>query len=161
MKTLIVYATKHGATEKCAKLLAKKLDGSVDLCNLKRDKTPNPESYDKVIIGGPVYIGKILTEVSGFCKRNLEILKSKKVGLYICGMREGEVAQEEINTSFPAELLRMAAAKECFGGEFILGKMNFMERFIVKKVAKTNKDISNILDENIKKFALSINSLDR
>lgn len=159
MKTLIVYATKHGATEKCARLLAKKLDGDVDLCNLKKDPFPDPNPYDKIIIGGPVYIGKALNEVKNFCNTHLETLRTKKIGLYICGMQEGEMARKEIDSSYPERLLSVAVAKECFGGEFILGKMNFIERFIVKKVAKTDKDISAILDENIERFAKSLNKV--
>ena len=59
-------------------------------------------------------------------------------------MREGNEAAEEINTSFPQELLTNAIAKESFGGAFNFKKMNFLERMIVKKVAKIDKDTSNI-----------------
>lgn len=35
MKTLIVYCSNHGTTEKCAKLIKDRLEGYVDLFNLK------------------------------------------------------------------------------------------------------------------------------
>lgn len=73
-------------------------------------------------------------------------------------MRNGEEAKAEINEAFPQELLRSAAAKDYFGGEFIFKKMNFMERMIVKKVSKIDKDTSNILEDNISRFAQLINA---
>jgi len=158
MNTLIIYATKYGCTEKCAEILSGKLSGKVDLCNLKTKKVPDLSQYDKVIFGGSVYMGKIQKEVSEFCSRNLNVLKDKKVGLFICAMREGDTAETELNTSFPEELLAKATAKESFGGEFILKKMSFMDRLIVKKVSKIDKDTSNILEENINRFAQLMNN---
>lgn len=38
MKTMIVYATKHGFAEKCSKLLKDKLSGEVITVNIKFDK---------------------------------------------------------------------------------------------------------------------------
>lgn len=52
-------------------------------------------------------------------------------------MEEGEVAQKQLQNAFPDELLNIAKATACFGGEFNFEKMNFFERLIVKKVAKS------------------------
>lgn len=158
MNTLIVYATKHGCTENCAAILSEKLMGKVDLCNLKIVKAVDFSQYDKVIIGGSIYMGKIQKEVSKFCSKNFNLLKHKKVGLFICCMRE-DIAEMQLNNSFQQELLSNAVVKEFFGGEFIFKKMNVIERFIVKRVSKIDKDISNILAENINKFAQSMNSV--
>lgn len=157
MSMLIVYATKYGCTEKCVELLSKKLEGKADICNLKSDKIPDLSQYDKVIAGGSVYIGKIRKEVNEFCSKNLGALKNKKIGLFICGMAEGDALTTEINNSFPQELISSASAKECFGGEFIFKKMNFMERAIIKKISKSDKDTSKILEGNIESFAEAMN----
>jgi len=158
MKTLIAYATKHGCTEQCAKVLIEKLTEKADLCNVKIIKDMDLSQYDKVIIGGSIYIGKIQKEITDFCSKNLESLKDKKVGLYICCMRDGEEVEQQLKDSFPQELLSNAISTGYFGGEFIFKKMNIMERFIVKKIVKVDKDISNILEENINRFALSMNN---
>ena len=157
MKTLIAYATKHGTTEKCAKMLSQKLTGKIDLCNLKDVKVVELSQYDKVIIGGSVYIGKIQKEVSDFSLKNLNVLKEKKIGLFVCGMNENNI-EIQLNDAFPKELLSGTVGKEFFGGEFIFKNMNFLERFIVKKVSKTDKDTSNILEENINRFAQLMNN---
>lgn len=157
MNTLIVYATKHGCTEKCAAILSEKLTGKVDLCNLKGVKAVNLSQYDKVIIGGSIYAGQIRKETSEFCTKNLNELKDKKLGFFLCCMRDGEIADMQINNSFPQELLSNALAKDYFGGEFIFKKMNIMERLIVKKVSKIDKDTSNILEDRINRFAQLMN----
>ena len=51
-----------------------------------------------------------------------------------------------------AELQGKTKATGFMGGEFILEKMNFMERFIVKKIAHTKVSSSNILEETINLF---------
>ena len=153
MKILIVYGTKHGFTEKCITMLSEKLNEEVDLCNLKRGQTPILNHYEKIIIGGSVYMGKIQKEVSEYCLRNLNELKEKKVGLFVCCMSEGDTAKATLNNCFPQELLSSAIVKEHFGGAFTFKDMNFFERFIVKKVSKVDKDMTNILEENIVRFA--------
>lgn len=157
MNTLIVYSTKYGCTEKCAGILSERLEGKVDMCNLRENNVPNLTQYDKVIIGGSIYMGRIQKEVSEFCTANLAALIGKKTGFFICCMRDGEEAKAHIKDAFPQELLTNAVAAEYFGGEFIFKKMNFMERMIVKKVSKIDKDTSNISEENIDKFAQLMN----
>lgn len=157
MNTLIVYGTKYGCTEKCADMLAKKLEGKADIQNLKNMKDIDLSQYDSIIVGGSIYIGRIQKEVSDFCTNNIEALKNKKLGLFICGMQEKEL-QTELNTAFPKELLSAAVVKECFGGQFILKNMSFMDKMVVKMVAKTDKDISNISEAAIDSFAKQMNA---
>ena len=164
MNTLIVYATKHGAAEKCSKILLEKLGGKVDLCNLKQIQEIDLSKYNKVIVGGSIYAGRIQKEVTQFCVNHLNTLKDKKVGLFICCMNKnsGEV---QLNSAFPQELLSIAVAKENFGGEFKFKEMNFFERLITKMVSKSlakedssittvngKEDISMLLEDNINKF---------
>lgn len=167
VKTLIVYATKHGSTEKCANMLSEKLTGQVDLINLKGTKTPDLSEYDSVIVGGSVYIGKIRKEVSGFCSESLDELKEKRLGLFICCMAEGETASEQLEKVFPQELSNVAKSKASFGGEFRFNKMNAMERFIIKKVTKSDekyadvdlsKGLSQIDVDSIEAFARLMNA---
>lgn len=159
MSTLIVYASKYGCTEKCVELLSKDLMEKAELVNLKHITNVDLSKYDKVIIGGSIYIGKIQKEVTDFCNKNLDILKNKNIGLFICGMQEGEAIKTELEQNFPKELLAIAKTKEYLGGEFSFDKMNFMEKMIVKKVAKITESKSFILGDNIHKFAQKMNTI--
>ncbi|MDD3298879.1 MAG: flavodoxin domain-containing protein [Firmicutes bacterium] len=158
MKTLIAYSSKYGCTEKCVGTLAAKLSWEVDVVNLRGGKAVDLSGYDRVIIGGSIYMGRIQKQVTNLCEKNLDVLKGKKLGLFICCMAEGKEAEEELNRVFPEDLLKAAAAKEYFGGEFDFKKMNPMYRLIIKKVAKTDKDVSNVLTDNINVFAQIMNN---
>ncbi|MDF2592747.1 MAG: flavodoxin [Clostridia bacterium] len=153
MSILIAYASKHGCTEGCAAKLAQRLGGKVELYNLKSGKAIDISQYDKVIIGSSVYVGKVNKEATEFCNKNLGELINKKLGLFICGSQEGDGLKQELDAAYPQELQSKAIAIECFGGEFTFGKMNFMEKTIVKVISKTNKDTSTIKDDKIDSFA--------
>lgn len=152
MKILIVFATKHGCTEKCVNTLKDKLTGEIDTVNLKNSSQINVSNYETVIIGGSIHAGKIQKEVRKFCQNYLSILIDKRIGLFMCCMEEGEKAANQFNEAFPDELIQHASVTGIFGGEFNFEKMNFIERYIVKKIAKIDTSISKISEENISKF---------
>jgi menaquinone-dependent protoporphyrinogen oxidase len=165
MKTLIIYATKHGTAEKCTKLLKEKLLGEVVTVNIKKEAVPDIALFSSVIIGSSIYVGAAQKEIREFCSKNLDQLKKKKIGLFICCMNK-ESSHIQLSNAFPKELYDNAAAKGNFGGEFNFTKMNVIERFIVKMIAKSDKslpavdgkrDISRISQENIEKFAQFVN----
>ncbi len=153
MNTLIAYATKYGCAKKCAVELSKELKEEVELVNLKEKSNLNLSKYDRVIIGGSIYMGKIQKEVTDFISGNLNELLTKETGLFICGMQEGDMLEKEIKENFPSELISKAKLIKYFGGEFNFNSMNFMEKLIVKKVAKITSNKSYIRHEDIKKFA--------
>lgn len=171
MNTLIIYGSKHGTTGKCAAMLSEKLAGKVDLHDLKLGAAPDLTKYDKVVIGGSIYAGRIQKEIMVFCAQNLNILKGKKLGLFICCMFPNH-AEAQLNSAFPRELLSSAIAKESFGGEMRYSDMNFAEKAITKMVSKVvaknnptfsamemKKDLSMISVENIDKFAQLLNNI--
>lgn len=157
MKTLIAYSSKHGCTEACARMLAEHLDGKVDRLNLKEFYDVDLGPYDTVVIGSPIYVGKITKEVDSFATNNLAELQQKTVGLFICGMQEEHTIKEELAVNYPEELQEKAVVKEWFGGAYDFNDMNFIERMIIKKVAKTDQDVSNIRKDAIIQFAETLN----
>lgn len=156
-KVLIAYATKHGCAEECAKILSGKMNTETDLWNLKEKKSIDFDAYDKVIVGGSIYAGRIMKEVREFCAKKDSILKGKKLGLYICGTSEGDAAKKQVESAFPQDLLDAALVKESFGGKIQLNKMNFIERKIIKAVAKLESDMSNVSEAVMDRFAQIIN----
>ena len=157
MKTLIAYATKHGCTEKCSKMLKEELQGQVELINLEREKKVDLSLYDQVVIGGSVYAGRIRKPVSNFCTQYMEELTNKRIGLFFCGIVEEDGIETELNSIFSPELLNAARAKEFFGGELILEQMGVMEKYIIKKVVKVTTSTSKIREDKISDFAKVMN----
>jgi menaquinone-dependent protoporphyrinogen oxidase len=148
MKTLILYATKYGSVEKVAKLIAEKIPNCV-LHNIKRDKNVDMKDFERVVIGGSIYIGKIQKQISRFCSENLAALLQKEVGLFICAMNKED---KQLQASFPDELLKHCKASANFGGEFQFEKMNVIEKAIVKKIANISKSVSNLDYQAIDEF---------
>jgi len=156
MKTIIVYTTKHGCTDKCAHTLANELDINTSLKNLETEKNIDFSQYDTVIIGSSIHAGAINKKLRNFVDKNVDTLLQKKLGLFICCMYEGKKALEQFQNAFPEILREKAIAHGIFGGQFDLEKMNFLEKAIVKKVANVEKSVSKINYANIKSFAEKI-----
>ena len=153
MKTLIIYTTSHGCTGKAVKELSQKLSGEVNAIDIKYQQSPCLDEYDRVIIGGSIHAGQIQKRIREFCNSNLNELRSKEIGLFICCMYEPEIAREEIQNAFSEELHQMAKTEAIFGGEFNFGKMNFIEKLLVRKIAKVNESVSKIDYHSIEQFA--------
>jgi menaquinone-dependent protoporphyrinogen oxidase len=58
----------------------------------------------------------------------------------------------ELENAYPAPLFNHAVTKHFLGGEFLFEKMNFFERAIIKRIAKTDKSVSQIKDDEIEKL---------
>ena len=153
MKTLIIYATSHGSTEKAVKELSQKLSGEITSMDLKNYSSISFQEFDRIIIGGSIHAGQIQKRIRDFCSANLEQLKSKEIGLFICCMYDAEIAREEIRNAFPEELHQMAKTEAIFGGEYNFDKMNFVEKMLVKKIAKVSESVSNLDHDSIDRFA--------
>ncbi|ADU28906.1 flavodoxin domain-containing protein [Evansella cellulosilytica] len=160
MKTLIVYCSHHGTTKKAVSVLQKNLNCETSLLDLREEKYDNVlHDADVVIIGGSIHIGNIQGKLKHFMRDNLFLLLEKKVGLFICCMREGEEARKQFEVAFPEELRSNAIASGLFGGEFLFSKMNFFEKLIVKKVSGVSTDTSKIDEAAMKTFADTVNQI--
>ncbi len=157
MNTLVVFATKHGCTESVVKDLAGLLEGSVKTINLTRDESPDPGSFDSVIVGGSIHAGKVQSVVRKFCRKHTHILQEKKLGLFLCHMETGEKAQKQMNESYSESLRNHASALGLLGGRFDFSRMNFLERSIVRKVSGVTGTTENLDAKALAAFAEGMN----
>jgi menaquinone-dependent protoporphyrinogen oxidase len=159
MKTLIVFMSTHGCTEKTVVVMREILEGEITVVNLKKDDIPFLTDFDRIIIGGSIHAGQIQKRVREFCSQNLDILIKREVGLFICCMEEGEKAQQQLQNAFPKELIQHAKTTAVMGGEFNFKNMNFLEKAIIKKVAKVNESVSKIDPAAIDKFVRNMDKV--
>jgi len=152
MKTVVLYASRHGSAGKCAAKIAGKSAGETTVLNLKNAGPIDLADYDAVIIGGSIRAGRIQKNVKRFCEKNLKALKGKRLGLFLCCMAEGAKAEEQFAQAFPGELIAAAAAKGLFGGEFDFDKMNWLEKAVIKKISGVTASVSKLKDEAIDSF---------
>lgn len=86
-RTLIAYATKYGTTKEIAEeikdILAENGIKS-DLINVMEIGTI--DAYDAVILGSPVYMGKMLIEARDFCQKYMPYLAGKWVAIFVDGI---------------------------------------------------------------------------
>jgi Flavodoxin len=154
MKSIIIYSTKYGCTEKAAKLLKSKMAGETLTVNLMKEKVPPIGEYDTVILGGSIYIGRIQKELTNYINRNISELLNKKIGLFICAGSPDEGARaKELETSFPAELYGHAISKEVFGSEICFEKLGFFDKKILSMVQGSKESSYNLSEEKIESFA--------
>jgi len=153
MKTLIVYASKHGCAKRAAEKIAQTMGSEAEVNNIRNITRIDLEDFDRIIIGGSIHAGRIQGPIKSFAQKNLNQLLQKQIGLFICHMEEdSEKAMKELTDNFPEQLVKHATSKGLFGGEFDMNKMNFFEKFIIKKVAHVTESVSSIHEENIENF---------
>ena len=159
MRTAIIYTTKYGTTEKVAASIAEKLKGTntVEMFSLNTNTYPNIQDFETVILGTPIYAGQAPNKIKAFCKANKSVLLQKMMGLFVCGMHpDKEQQHKELKDAYPEVLLKNATVAEFMGGAFLFERMNFFERLIIKKIAKTTTSIQqidlNVVDEFVAKL---------
>ena len=151
MKTVILYASSHGASAEVADWLAAQL-GDADVINLKKQAVPNLALYDTVIVGGSIHMGRMQGTVRKLIETHAGELVSKRLGLYVCCMFEGETAQKQLEDAYPQGLRDAAVATGLLGGTFDFDRMGFMEKVIVKKVSGVTESVSRLNREAMMRF---------
>lgn len=168
MKILIVYATKTGSTETCAKMLENDLSGQdvklIDLTQRGDNSKLDPAEYDCVVIGAPVRMGKIHKKMRDFISENREgLVKSRLMCYYCCGFA-GELDNYE-ETIYPKDITEHAECVTCFGGELRLDRQKGFDKIIVRMMRSSilgggdngdeRKDIAipTLAEPNIHHFA--------
>lgn len=156
MNTLILYATKYGATKQIAEQLASELGSNVTIQNI-HDGKPSIAAFDTVILGGSIYMNKIQHDVTSFLRANEKELIKKRLGLFISCYTPPET-EGYLEQFFPTALLSHAQAKDMLGGLMQYDKMNPVCRKIfmsLKKIDGFNKNFiePKIETERIRAFA--------
>lgn len=157
MKSIaVIYASVHGTSEKVANYISGKLgDDNCQLLNLKTEKNVDLSPYNTVVLGASVHAGQLHATMRKFCKNNLTNLLEKKLVIYMCGMNEPEY-ENAFAKGFPEILRNHSSHNAMAGGEYNFEKMNFFEKFIVKKIAGVESSQSNLKFEVINELCHAV-----
>lgn len=151
--------SKHGTTEKVANIISEHLNlKSIDIFNLRNNKTPDISNYDFVIIGGSIHVGMIQKRVKQFCIVNTNVLLEKKLGLFLCCMEVGEKATLQFENAYPVQLRQHAFYTGLMGGECLIDKMNFFERNLAKLVFGDPGKYPKLNDKEINTLLLELDT---
>lgn len=156
MKTLILYATKYGATREIAGRIAKRMEGAV-VFDLGSGNAPTPDPYDCVLIGSSVYAGRLRKEAKEYAAQHAEALKSKRLGLFVSGMApEGTEVSLYLDANYPKDVVAYVKAAAMLGGVSDPKKENPLERLMMRVITKTSDYANTISDEKIDRFVEAV-----
>ncbi|NLD94038.1 MAG: hypothetical protein GX639_15375 [Fibrobacter sp.] len=159
-KVLILFASRSGSTADTATIIAhemklKQKEITVDVLPVKKAK--DITSYDLIILGSAIWMGKPLPEMLSFIKSYLPILKTKKVVCFALCMNLRTENDKTIKES-AAYLTPFSSCTPIetaiFAGGVDYLKLGFFARRIVKMVKSPQGDFRNI--DKIKTWASDI-----
>lgn len=145
MKHLVLYSSKYGTTKDCAAKIAKAIEGELYSLDQKHDICL--DKYDTITLGTSIYIGKLRKSTQHFITANQDILLKKPLNIFVCCN-----ASTDYEALFSKQLVKHCANFTHIGFELRISKMNFLDRFITKKVGGTTEDINEIKYDTLNEF---------
>ena len=132
-RILVAYASRKGSTAGIAQAIGKELtiEGyTVDVSEMK--SVTSLAGYNAVVIGAPVYTGKVTGDVAAFVSTNKDELSRVPVAGFVTGIapvfpKTGDVkgfTDQLVTALSPVRLV----AVTMFAGTLDAGKMNLVER---------------------------------
>ncbi len=132
-RILVAYASRKGSTAEIAQAIGKELQSagkSVDVMEMKT--VSSLEGYDAVVIGAPVYTGKVTGDVAAFVARHKDGLRGLPVAAFTAGIapvypKTGDVKLfiEQLVTALHPVI---PVAVTMFAGTLDPKKLSFVER---------------------------------
>jgi len=146
MKTLVTFYSRDGNTRRAAEIIAKALNADVDEIKDKKSRkgiigflragydatrgktteinfSKNPADYDVVILGGPVWNGRVTPAVRTYLLKNRDSIK-KAAFFVTCAGREGKCLMQ-MREIYNGEIL---AEKVILRNEIEEGVKQFIEK---------------------------------
>jgi len=144
-RILVAYATKHGSTTGIAEAIGKELTTAGQNVEVKELKNvQSPAGYDAVIIGGPIYMGKVMADVKKFVDRHQEKLAALPVATFVVGLSPASKDEKQIGDAKKALADAVAplqpVASTLFAGNLDPKKLGFMERTMIGMVKSPTGD---------------------
>jgi menaquinone-dependent protoporphyrinogen oxidase len=140
---LVAYATKHGATEE----IAEAITGELLAAGHAADRVPAEDvkavdSYDAVLIGSAVYMGRWHRATRQLLSRQSKELGERPLWLF----SSGPCGQADPSWSAPPGIERQAKrlgarGHVVFGGRMPSEPSNFIERGIAQKASEEYRDL--------------------
>lgn len=163
---VILYKSKHGATRKIGKVLNQYI-GDCLLMNLTDVDYATLQKADIIIVGTPVYYGKLDLDIVRFVKENQNLLVPRKYCLYVVGIFQNEF-MAYVTAAFDYDILKNIRVIDGLGGALYYPQLSVIEKLVLQVMNKRSpvinkekgKDIfENFNNEEIALFAKKIKKL--
>ena len=160
-RILVVYASRGGSTAEVADTIAQELsyDGVVaEATSIKGAK--NITSFDAIVLGTAIRMGRPLPEMVSFVKSYRPILSTKKVALFgLCmTLKDDTPENRKLSESYLAPLTSLFSPvdKQMFAGKIDPARIGLLSRFAIKMVKAPIGDFR--LWDTIRNWARALNS---
>jgi menaquinone-dependent protoporphyrinogen oxidase len=143
MRVLVTYATKHGSTRGIAEAIAATIGGNGIAAELRPvEGVGETGSYDAVVLGSAIYMGRWLREATEFTRRHRASLAERPLWLFSSGPLGTEVVDAEEQPMELSELREMLEPRDhrLFYGALTRDALGFGERMVVKAVKAPEGD---------------------
>ncbi len=158
MSVAIVYASRYGTTAHVARRITENVSVPATLHDLANDREPNLGDARIVVVGAPIYGGRL----PGHARRYLEFaernLLQREVALFISCLFQGEKAQQQLVDAFPDSLAAHAFGRYAVGGAVAFEKLSFFHKLIMRKVGGLNTSIERINGAEIDRLIADVNA---
>lgn len=154
MKTIIIYSSKHGSTQKVVSYLQEHL--SCDTINILTTPIPSITDYDQVIIGGSIYYGSLHPKLTQYIETFLPQLLEKKIALFLLCLMSEETAAEQFNTNFNQQLLNHSTIDGFFGGVLEKESLNPLEKIVTRFTFKNVDTHNGVFYDEVDRFIEAI-----
>ena len=133
MRILIAYASKSGTTRTAAELLGSLLQGhEITLADLATD-SPDPASYDYVVLGTPVRFSRAHRAVRAFLKVFKKQLTDVPHTLFLCCAFEHQF-EFYLERIYPKAVLQSAEDAVYFGGDLDPARQKGIDKIFTRMV---------------------------
>ena len=141
IRVLVAYASKYGATAEIAERIGQVIgEAGLSADVLAVEKVEGLAQYKAVVLGSAVYMGRWRREAARFMKTNEKVLEGQMVWLFSSGPTDKGEPLELVEGLYLPRGLQPVAERirpkdiVVFHGVAVLEKMNFFDRWIMKKV---------------------------
>lgn len=163
---VILYKTKHGGTRKIGKVINQYI-GDCLLMNLDDVDYSTLEKAEIIIIGTPVYYGRLDPDIVKFIINHQELLIPRHYCLYVIGILQAEF-MTYVTQAFDYSILKNMKVIAGLGGALYYPALSISEKMVLQVMNKRSpvikkekgKDIfENFNNEEIEIFANKITKL--
>ncbi len=138
---LVAYASKGGATAEIAEWIGDALRRAGATVEVRSaGEVTSLEGFDAVVVGGPLYMGRVLKPVPAFFSRHRAALTAKPVALFVSGGSLGKGDPE-------AERKAQAFAESAAGGVPVAALGLFGGRVSSRNVPLIGRFLRNAMKE--------------
>lgn len=149
MKAAVIYASTHGTSAKVSEMIALGLgEENTVVFNLKENPNIDVSQFDVIVLGGSVHAGMMQKKVKEFADKHSSDILKKTFALFMVYMNDKDY-EIQMEKAFLSQLRENAVAVRGVGGEFLMDKMNFFQRFIVRKISGHAESVSRIKTDEI------------